>query len=138
MFRVTFSGNLGSDPEVRYTGKGEEMVNISVAVTTRRRDEDGEWSDHTDWLRVRCMGRNAATAKRAQKGWRALVEGRPDLRAYTNRDGELVATADVWADDLEVSPPAPRQSQPDGQTTPAAAAKTERPGGTSDITDIPF
>jgi single-strand DNA-binding protein len=139
MFRVTFTGNLGSDPEERFTAKGDPMVNLSVAITTRRRDEGGEWSDHTDWLRVRCMGRLAEVAKRAQKGWRATVDGRPELRAYTARSGELVATADVWADELEVHAPAPRR---DGQTVNGTIAEPQAVrsgGGTSgELEDIPF
>lgn len=137
MFRMTFTGNLGADPEVRFTGKGDEMVNLSVAVTTRRRNESGEWEDHTDWLRVRCMGRLADVAKRAQKGWRVLVDGRPELRAYqSKRDNSLVATADLWADELEVNAPAPRgdRNGPAAAATIAEPAQLER----GELEDIPF
>jgi single-strand DNA-binding protein len=137
MFRTTFTGNLGADPEVRYTAKGDKMVNLSVAVTTRRRDEAGEWADHTDWLRVRCMGRLADVAERAQKGWRALVDGRPELRAYQNRANELVATADVWADELEVNAPGARR-EPEAAAIAEPAQLARAGANSADKEDVPF
>jgi hypothetical protein len=59
MLRIEIIGNLGSDPEQRYTAEGVAMSSIRVAVNSRRRGPDGDNVERTDWFRVRTMGSKA-------------------------------------------------------------------------------
>ena len=78
MLRVEIIGNLGSDPEQRYTSEGVAMTSIRVAVNSRRRGADGEQVERTDWFRVRTMGSKAEYVQRFTKGQRVLVIGPGD------------------------------------------------------------
>ncbi len=75
--KVIIIGNLGRDPEKRYTQAGRALTRFSVAATTRRRDKEGNWQDHTEWFNVTAFDRQAESlADRLVKGSRVYVEGR--------------------------------------------------------------
>ncbi|MDQ6670147.1 MAG: single-stranded DNA-binding protein [Chloroflexota bacterium] len=150
MLRIEIIGNLGSDPEQRFTGEGVSMTSIRVAVNSRRRGADGESVERTDWFRARTMGSKAEYVQRFTKGQRALVIGRLEIGEWTTREGETRTSYDIWADDvINLSPredngaarpdsgysnaPAQtagggREDGPRSQTEPSAnSASTERP-----------
>jgi single-strand DNA-binding protein len=116
MLRVTLLGNLGADPEVRYSQKGTQVVSFRVAVNQVRTGRDGERQENTEWFRVTVMGRSADFAQRLNKGSRVLVVGRLDISHFQSKDGEPRTGFDVWAD--EVQSMSPRTSaygaDPDG------------------------
>lgn len=91
--KVILVGNLGKDPEMRYTPDGVGVTDFSVAVT------DGSKADDTMWFRVSCW-RNLAelTNKHLRKGRQVYVEGRLRHRTYTRRDGSDACALDVVAD----------------------------------------
>jgi single-strand DNA-binding protein len=136
MFNATFIGNLGADPEVRFTQKGGELAQVRVAVNSRVRDVDGEWSDHTDWIRVRGMGGIANVLKRAAKGDRIAVIGQLQIGEYRGNDGVTRTSLDVWADQVELLSPKPRSESSNGAGAPVPL----RAGGTSasSAEDLPF
>src|SRR5918912_10444 len=101
MLRVSLLGNLGADPEVRYTQKGTQMVSFRVAVNQVRTGPDGERQENTEWFRVRVSGRQTEFAQRLSKGTRVLVMGRLDIGHYQARDGETRTSFDVWADEVQ-------------------------------------
>jgi single-strand DNA-binding protein len=101
MLRVSLLGNLGADPEVRYTSKGTQVVSFRVAVNQVRTGPDGERQENTEWFRVRASSRQAEFAQRLGKGSRVLVIGRLDIGHYTGKDGEVRTSFDVWADDMQ-------------------------------------
>ena len=68
MLFVEIIGNLGSDPEERYTADGKQMVSIRVAVNSRRKDADGQQIERTDWFRARMSGGRADCRARAAQG----------------------------------------------------------------------
>src|SRR5919197_5977013 len=105
MLRVSLLGNMGADPEVRYTAKGTQIVSIRVAVNQVRTGPDGERQENTEWFRVRVAGRQSEFAQRLQKGQRVLVIGRLDISHYTSREGEARVGFDVWADDVQSMSP---------------------------------
>src|ERR687883_1344878 len=105
MLRVTLLGNMGADPEVRYTQKGTQMVSFRVAVNQVRTGPDGERQENTEWFRVRVSGRQTEFAQRLSKGARVLVFGRLDIGHYQSRDGETRTSFDVWADDVQAMSP---------------------------------
>jgi single-strand DNA-binding protein len=101
MLRVTLLGNLGADPETRYSAKGSMMVSVRVAVNQVRTGLDGERQENTEWFRVRVMGRQAEFTQRLSKGSRVLVVGRLDISHYQSREGEPRTGFDVWADEIQ-------------------------------------
>src|SRR5579864_5988392 len=101
--KVIVIGNLGRDPEKRYTQDGRPVTRFSVAATTRRRERDGEWGDHTEWFSVTVFGRQAETlAERVTKGTRVYVEGRLESRQYETQNGTKGFSLDVIANEVIV------------------------------------
>lgn len=146
--KVIVIGNLGRDPEKRYTQDGRPVTRFSVAATTRRRERDGEWGDHTEWFSVTVFGRQAETlAERVTKGTRVYVEGRLESRQYETQGGQKGFSLDVIAN--EVIPLDTRQREGDfgstGEFESAAPARSANSGSRSapqdeaaDLEDLPF
>jgi single-strand DNA-binding protein len=101
MLRVSLLGNLGADPELRYSQKGAPIASFRVAVNQVRTGPDGERQENTEWFRVRAMGRLSDYAQRLQKGSRVLVFGKLDISHYQSREGDTRVGFDVWADDVQ-------------------------------------
>ena len=134
MLRVTLLGNLGADPEVRYTPKGVQMVTFRVAVNQVRFGPDGERQENTEWFRVRLTGRQVEFVSRLGKGARVLVMGRLDISHYQAKDGETRTGFDVWADEVQAMSPRAMGPEPealDGETEaePALAGVSSLAGG---------
>ena len=103
MLRVSLIGNLGADPELRYTAKGTQVLSFNVAVNQVRFGADGERQENTEWFRVRVTGRQVDfVQQRVGKGARVLVIGRLDITHFQGKDGEPRTGYDVWADDVQV------------------------------------
>jgi single-strand DNA-binding protein len=88
MVRIEIIGNLGSEPEQRFTAEGVSMVSIRVAVNSRRKGADGEQVERTDWFRSRAMGSKADYVQRFTKGQRVLLIGRLEISDWKTREGE--------------------------------------------------
>jgi single-strand DNA-binding protein len=101
MLRVSLVGNLGADPEVKYSQKGTQIVSFRVAVNQVRTGPDGERQENTEWFRIRVANRMAEYVQRLTKGTRVLVIGRLDISHYTSKDGEPRTGFDVWADEVQ-------------------------------------
>ena len=99
--RVVLVGNLGRDPEMRYSQNGTPITNFSLAVNRRRRGMDGNYVDETDWFRVTLFRNMAETsAEWLKKGSKVLVEGQLQIRTYTGQDGIERTSVDVNADNF--------------------------------------
>lgn len=91
-------GNLGSDPELRYTQQGKPVCNFSVAVDTSYTDSDGQRHERVKWYRVTVWNAQAEVcAEYLNKGSQAFVVGTVDTSAYTTRDGQAAASLDLTA-----------------------------------------
>jgi single-strand DNA-binding protein len=121
MLRVSLLGNMGADPELRYTTKGTQIASIRVAVNQVRTGPDGERQENTEWFRVRVSGPRADFAQRLSKGNRVLVIGRLDIGHYQSREGDTRTSFDVWADELQLIGPRP----PLGEAEPAVDGDAE-------------
>ncbi len=87
--KITIIGNLGRDPELRYTPQGDAVCDFSVAVNDRKRDKAGEWQDNTTWFKVTFWRKQAENAsKYLTKGRQVYVEGRLQVEEWTDRDGK--------------------------------------------------
>jgi len=158
MLRVTLLGNLGADPDQRFTAKGAQTVVFNVAVNQVRRGPDGERQENTEWFRVHVGGPRAEFAQRLSRGNRVMVIGRLTVGHYTSKDGEPRTSFDVWADEIEPMGPRPRDpdtaAELDAESTPetdesrtpvaAAAAAPSTPRGraangrSAESEDLPF
>jgi single-strand DNA-binding protein len=101
--KVMIIGNLGRDPEMRYTPNGRPVTEFSVAVSHRSRDaQTGEWQDdQTDWYRVTVWGERAErTAEQFRKGNKVFVEGRFRTREFEGRDGQKRTSLEITADNV--------------------------------------
>ncbi len=97
-------GNLGRDPEMRYTPSGQAVTNLSVATSRKYTDSSGEQHDETIWFRVSVWGRQAETVNQyLRKGRQVLIEGRlvPDEngnpRIWNRQDGSPAASFEINA-----------------------------------------
>ena len=86
--KIIVIGNVGRDPELRYTANGKSMVQFSIATNYRYQRPDGEWEEQTEWFRVIAWNQLAERVmERIQKGSQAYVEGRLQTRTWTGQDG---------------------------------------------------
>ena len=102
--RVILAGNLGRDPEMRYTPSGQAVANLSVATNEKWKDRDGNSKERTVWWRVAVWGKQAETCNQyLSKGRQVLVEGRMNSddsgnpRTFQRQDGSWGATFEVTA-----------------------------------------
>ncbi|MFN0277758.1 MAG: single-stranded DNA-binding protein [Pyrinomonadaceae bacterium] len=94
--KITIVGNLGRDPELRYTPQGKAVCSFSMATNEKKRDKSGELQDVTTWFRVTLWGNQAENAnKYLAKGNQVYIEGRLRLEEYTDRDNNTRQTLEV-------------------------------------------
>jgi len=100
--KVMIIGNLGRDPEMRYTPSGRPVTEFSVAVNqSTKNQQTGEWVEATDWFRVTVWGDRAErTAEQFRKGNKVFVEGRFRTREFEGKDGQKRISLDVTADNV--------------------------------------
>ena len=98
--KVIIVGNLGRDPEVRYSQGGMAICKLSVAVTEKVKDGD-EWKDSTEWFRVTTFGKTAENAGQyLQKGRQVYVEGRLKTEKYKDKEGVEKTSTEVIANSV--------------------------------------
>jgi single-strand DNA-binding protein len=102
--KVILVGNLGRDPETRYTPGGDAITNIRVATTDRWKDKaSGEMKEATEWHNVAFFGRLAEIAgEYLKKGSQVYVEGRLRTRKWQDKDGHERYTTEVVAAEMQM------------------------------------
>ena len=86
--RTIVVGNLGNDPEVKYTQGGQAVCELSIAVNETWTDKDGQRQERTEWFRAKVWGKTAENCgEYLKKGREVLVEGRMQSRKYTDKEG---------------------------------------------------
>ena len=143
-------GNLGADPEMRYTPSGRPVTQFNVAVNqSTKNQQTNEWVEATDWFRVTVWGDRAErTAEQFRKGNRVFVEGRFRTREYEARDGQKRISLEITADNVVSLEARTRDEDGPGGSfnAPAGApsgGNAPRGGGggfddSSDLDDLPF
>lgn len=101
--KIILVGNLGRDPELRYTPQGTPVCSFSLATNERRKDRNtGENNDITTWFRVTLWGRQAEVASQyLTRGKSVYIEGRLRVEEYTDRDGKPRHALEVNATDMQ-------------------------------------
>lgn len=163
---ITIVGNLGRDPETRYTPNGRMNVALNVAVGHRFRDASGQQQERTNWFRVTAWGTLAENLDRlAQNGWLAkgrqvYVAGRFEAREYTGNDGQMRTSLDINANEVSLVGPRGEGESSSGSfsggtgsfsgSSNVGGTRGSQPGGNpstdygdlpdsgGDIDDIPF
>ena len=155
--KVILIGNLGRDPEVRYTQDQRPIANLSVATSDRWQDRaTNEWRDRTEWHRVVCFARLAEICNEyLRKGSKVYIEGRLQTRSW-EQDGQTRYSTEVVAREMQMldgrgdsygggpgGPPAPppqggygREPQRSAPSQPAQASPPPMDDDFED--DIPF
>jgi single-strand DNA-binding protein len=106
--KITLVGNLGRDPETRYTPNGRMNVQFTMAVSRRFNDQSGQQQERTNWYRVTAWGGLAESLDRlAQSGYLAkgkqvYVDGRLEPREYQDQQGQTRMSLDVTANELQL------------------------------------
>ena len=100
--KIIIVGNLGRDPELRYTPQGTPVCSFTLATNERRKDKTGEMQDQTTWFRITLWGRQAETASQyLTKGRPVYIEGRLRVEEWTDRDGKARHTLEVHATEMQ-------------------------------------
>ena len=98
--KVMLIGNVGQDPELRYTPDGNPVANFSIAVNRRRRVGD-EYKDETEWFNIVCFSRTAENVNQyLTKGQKVYVEGRFQSSEYIGQDGNQRKSFEVIANEV--------------------------------------
>jgi len=155
--KLMIIGNLGRDPEMRYTPTGKPVTQFTVAVNqSTRNQQTGEWTEDTDWFRVSVFGDRAErAAEQLRKGNRVFVEGRFRTREFEGQDGQKRTSLDLTADNVISLERRPRDEEGAFSGVPGATAGAGPTGGgpsgagagggggrppsdDTDIDDLPF
>ena len=147
--KIQIIGNLGRDPELRYTPSGRPVASFTVAVNqSTKNQQSGEWIESTDWFRVSIWGeRGERAAENLRKGSRVFVDGRFRAREYEANDGQKRMSLDITADtvlglDKREAAEGTFAGAPGGAPAgaPAGGGRPGGPGGYDDteIDELPF
>ena len=139
--KVILLGNLGNDPDVKYTQGGMAITTLSIATTSVRKDKDGNQQEKTEWHRVKLFGKLGEIAgEYLKKGRQVYIEGRIEYGSY-EKDGVKQCTTDVIADEMQMlggGESGERQSSGQRPQRREAPAQRQAPADDFDDPNIPF
>ena len=147
--KIILVGNLGKDPELRYTPNGTPVCSFNMATNERRKDRStGENIDAVTWFRVTLWGRQAEVASQyLTRGKAIYIEGRLRVEGYTDRDGNARQSLEVTATDMQFignngnggsNTRAAAAGASTSQSEPASVAAPEPPPADLTDDDVPF
>jgi len=146
--KVFIIGNLGKDPEVRFTSNGKAVAKFSVATSERWTDQDGNKQERTEWHNVVVWGKQAETCGQyLSKGRQVFIEGSVRSRSYDDKDGNKKYITEIVARDVRFlggkGDGGGRggdhvQSAPRGEDTGGGPRGEDAGGSPPDDDDIPF
>lgn len=147
--KVMILGNLGADPEIRYTQSQLAICSLRMATNERRKNADGEWVDETEWHRVTVFGKQAENcAQYLKKGRQAFIEGRIKTNKWQDKEGNDRYTTEILANNVQFiggrsgDSGGYQNSQPSGgQFSGAQSSGGQSSGGQSSagaIESVPF
>jgi single-strand DNA-binding protein len=117
-------GNLGADPEIRYTPSGTAVTNFRIATSETRTNKDGQKETKTEWHRIVTFGRLAEICgEYLSKGKQIYIEGRIQTRSWDDKDGNKRQTTEIVANKMQMlgGPPGAKEGiQPEERAEEAA------------------
>lgn len=133
-------GNLGADPEIRYTQSGTQVATFSVATTERWKGQDGQMQESTEWHRVVAWARLAEICgEYLNKGSKVYIEGKIQTRKWQDQNGNDRYTTEIVAREMKMLSPKGTQTDNSYDSGFSGESFPEPPpgyGGTGD--DVPF
>lgn len=139
--KITIIGNLGRDPEMRYTNSGDPVTSFSVATSERFRTRDGQQQERTTWFNVSAFGKLAETCNQyLHKGSYVYVEGSLAQREYTGNDGTARTSLDVRLREMKMLDKRGEDGGDFGGETGGFTGPSIAPAASDDssMDDIPF
>lgn len=138
--KVILVGNLGQDPELKYTQSGIAVATLSVATNRAWRDKDDNWQDETEWHRVIVWAQAAERCSESfVKGNKVYVEGRLQTRKWQDQNGNDRYTTEIVSNVLKNLTPKEREGGASGPGEPPLPGDPGMPGdGASTGDDVPF
>jgi single-strand DNA-binding protein len=137
---VILIGNLGRDPEIRYTTGGQAVANFTLATTEVRSNKEGEKSEFTEWHRVVAWGRRAEICgEYLSKGKMVYIEGALRTRSWEDREGKKRWTTEVIVQNMQILSPIGDKGKSSSETGEKLTEDFEigdEPFGQDD--DVPF
>jgi len=101
--KVMLIGNLGKDPEVRYTTSGQAVASFSLATSEKFKSKNGDWEERTEWHNITLWGRLAEIAgEYLAKGKTVFIEGRLQTRKWQDKDGRDRYTTEIVGDKMQM------------------------------------
>ena len=140
--KMQIIGNLGRDPEVKYTQSGKAICSLSVGASESYTDRDGNRQTKTEWFRVSVFDKQAENCgKFLKKGSLVYVEGKLTTREYTDKDGVKKYSTEVRADTVRFLD-RKEKGQQEGAQRPQNASQNEQYAAPSEYagmdSDLPF
>jgi single-strand DNA-binding protein len=134
--KVTLIGNLGRDPEVRYTPSGTAVANFSIATTENWTNKEGEKESHTEWHRIVAWGRlGEICGEYLSKGKQVYIEGRIRTNEWEDQEGNKRQNKEIVATIMQMLG-SRAQAEPLPDESPSPEPDTAKSEPTED--DIPF
>jgi single-strand DNA-binding protein len=135
--KVILIGNLGSDPELRYTPSGVAVATFSVATNERWPDKDGNIQEHTEWHRVVAWRKLAETAgEYLKKGSQVYIEGKIRTRTWEDQNGVKRYQTEIIVQNMQMLGRRGETAAPEPPAEDFGDTSFEAPEGAND--DIPF
>lgn len=138
--KVMLIGNLGKDPEVRYTTSGSAVASFSLATTEKFKNKSGDWEEKTEWHNITLWGRQAEVAgEYLAKGKTVYIEGRLQTRKWQDKDGRDRYTTEIVGERMQMLGGRGEGGGRQGGGRPAGGEPVyEDPVGFNADDDIPF
>ena len=134
--RVMLIGNLGQDPDLKYTPTGKAVANFTIATKDRWKDKDGQSQERTEWHRIVLWGRQAEIAKDyLRKGKQIYLEGRLQTRNYDDKDGNKRWITEIIGYNLQMLG---KREETGAEEIPSGVDVSGQPPASGMDEDLPF
>jgi single-strand DNA-binding protein len=128
-------GNLGKDPELRYTPSGTAVANFPLATTSRWKNSSGDFQEKTDWHRIVAWGRQAEVCNEyLKKGSQVYVEGRIQYRSFDDKEGNKRFVTEIIASVVQML----GRKEAESSLPPEQMAEIEKESASEEDEDLPF
>ena len=136
--KVLLMGNLGRDPEVRFTTGGQSVANFSIATNETWKDKNGQVQEKTEWHKIVVWGKLAELCgEYLKKGRQAFIEGRLQTREWTDKEGKKNYSTEIVANNVQFLGGRPDGAGAAASGTAAASGARENVGPTPPADDAP-
>jgi single-strand DNA-binding protein len=140
--KIILIGNLGQDPELRYTSSGVAVASFSMATSESWKDQDGNVQEKTQWHKLVAWRKLAEiVGEYLKKGSKVYVEGRIQYRSYDDKNGVKKDITEIVIDQMLMLDSKGAASHANGSSTSPAASSLQQPveeSGPDKVDDLPF